>query len=200
MALVAELELIAKDVSASLFLKTYQKHLDPIELESTLRLLMPSVVFLDVTRLEMAEMVCAIIRKNNRNTQIIGFARDVDQSSLLMAVRCGLRDVMVSPLSPSTVHSSLERAYAAWQEEHKHTPREHRIISFLPSKIGSGASTVALQTSVAISRSGLGRTTLIDMDFDCGSLDFMLKLPYDQGVSHLCRDGIGDRGVCGDRQ
>ena len=33
--------------------------------------------------------------------------------------------------------------------------------------------------------------TLMDLDFNCGAIDFMLKLPYDQGLSHVT--GFGAR-------
>src|SRR5213079_11740 len=50
------------------------------------------------------------------------------------------------------------------------------VFSFLPSKAGVGASTVALNAAVALSRLPNANVLLSDFDLNSGMMRFMLKL------------------------
>lgn len=50
------------------------------------------------------------------------------------------------------------------------------LIAFIPAQGGAGASTVALNTAIALSERLQGHTLLADYDFHCGALAFNLKL------------------------
>jgi Flp pilus assembly CpaE family ATPase len=51
-----------------------------------------------------------------------------------------------------------------------------RLIAFIPAQGGAGASTVALNTAIAMSERLQGHTLLADYDFHCGAFAFNLKL------------------------
>ncbi|BDC50326.1 hypothetical protein F183_A26420 [Bryobacterales bacterium F-183] len=185
-----ELQKVAGEAGSRVQLRVVGSLRDEAQLEATVRLYMPSIVFLDVTEVEAAERVCTILYRLSRSTQVIGVARNVGQDALLMAIRCKLRDVLVTPLQPSMIYSSLERATAEWQIHQRLPIAQHQIVSFLPSKIGSGASTVALQTAFAMSTMlEKSKVNLMDMDFEAGAIDFMLKLPFEQGLSNISEFG-----------
>ncbi|MDA0203813.1 MAG: hypothetical protein O3A53_12305 [Acidobacteria bacterium] len=50
------------------------------------------------------------------------------------------------------------------------------LIAFIPAQGGAGASTVALNTAIAMSERLQGHTLLVDYDFHCGAIAFNLKL------------------------
>ena len=50
------------------------------------------------------------------------------------------------------------------------------LIAFIPAQGGAGASTVALNTAIAMSERLQGHTLLADYDFHCGAIAFNLKL------------------------
>lgn len=51
-----------------------------------------------------------------------------------------------------------------------------RLIAFISAQGGAGASTVALNTAIALSERLQGQTLLADYDFHCGAIAFNLKL------------------------
>jgi pilus assembly protein CpaE len=176
--------------NAALHLRHLQEITDATELESTIRIFCPSIVFLDMDDVPVAEYICGLIRKQSSRTQIIGYGSHVTNDLLLMAVRCGLRDVLESPLSEQTVSQALVRAMQQLQDAGGSLfGRRNQIHCFLPAKIGSGASTVAMHTAAGLSRQTNQRVALVDMDFDTGSIEFMFNLPYGQGLGHLTESG-----------
>lgn len=54
--------------------------------------------------------------------------------------------------------------------------RAGSLIAFIPAQGGAGASTVALNTAIAMSERLPGHTLLADYDFHCGAIAFNLKL------------------------
>ena len=55
------------------------------------------------------------------------------------------------------------------------------MFAFLPAKAGSGATTIAVNTSLALSRMPDAHVLLADLDLNCGMVGFMLLLnqsPY----------------------
>ncbi len=189
--LATELEGIVSGLAPTLSLRKVCDLPGEAELESMIRVFKPSIVFLDISDFELGEFICALIRKQVRGPQIVGFAGSTTHEILLMAVRNGLRDVLESPISPATVQQCLSRAFSVLEEDSEHTRFNNQIFSFLPSKIGSGASTVALHTAYTMARSSDSPVALLDLDFDSGLVDFMLKLPANQGLSHISE--LGDR-------
>jgi Flp pilus assembly CpaE family ATPase len=58
----------------------------------------------------------------------------------------------------------------------------NQIFSFLPSKAGVGASTIAVNVSAALARRPNTRVLLSDFDLSSGMLRFMLKLTNEFSV------------------
>jgi Flp pilus assembly CpaE family ATPase len=100
-----------------------------------------------------------------------------------------MRDLLTLPFDRTDIHNALSRVLRFVKEEATASGQGQQLVSFLPAKVGSGASTVALQTAFTISRFGGGRTALIDFDFDFGVIDFMLKLPFGHGLADLIEYG-----------
>lgn len=65
------------------------------------------------------------------------------------------------------------------------------LIAFIPAQGGAGASTVALNTAIALSERLQGHTLLADYDFHCGALAFNLKLEPQHTLADALRCEFG---------
>src|SRR5690606_16708742 len=65
------------------------------------------------------------------------------------------------------------------------------LIAFIPAQGGAGASTVALNTAIALSERLQGHTLLADYDFHCGALAFNLKLEPQHTLADALRCEYG---------
>lgn len=187
--LAKEFETALGDVTSSLYLRTVVGISRATEIEAHIHTHAPSVIFLDVTDPDAALEVAAMAHTQARHTQVVGIGWESSREALLTVVRGGMRDLLTLPFDRTDIHNALSRVLRFVKEEAAGSGHGQQLVSFLPAKAGSGASTVALQTAFTISRFGSGRTALIDFDFDCGVIDFMLKLPFGHGLSDLIEYG-----------
>jgi pilus assembly protein CpaE len=94
-------------------------------------------------------------------------------ASLLPFVRAGARDVVFQPLDAQELNEVVDRLCAMGAAEA--IPKSGKVLCFLPSKPGVGASTVAINTAAALARQG-SKVLLVDGDLTSGMVRFMLKL------------------------
>lgn len=66
------------------------------------------------------------------------------------------------------------------------------LIAFIPAQGGAGASTVALNTAIAMSERLQGHTLLADYDFHCGAIAFNLKLEPQHTLADALRCDYGN--------
>ncbi len=100
-------------------------------------------------------------------------ATNLGAASLLPFMRAGVREVIFQPLDPQDVGDVVDRLIARPMKDA--IPRLGKVLCFLPSKPGVGASTVAINTAAALAREG-SRVLLVDGDLTSGMVRFMLKL------------------------
>lgn len=187
--LATELESVLLHVTSALSLRKVKRIPSDTELESMVQLYAPAIVFLDMADSDAALHLADLVHHHAPGVQIIGIAAEATRETLFAAVRSGMRDVLSRPLVVTDVHRALTRIYRFVEENPQPASHRQRILSFLPAKVGSGASTVALHTAFTMSRFGSARIALMDFDFDCGVIDFMLKLPYSPGMSDVAEYG-----------
>src|SRR5258708_1432869 len=65
-------------------------------------------------------------------------------------------------------------------------PKAGKVLCFLPSKPGVGASTVAINTAAALAREG-SKVLLVDGDLTSGMVRFMLKLQNPASIRDAAR-------------
>jgi pilus assembly protein CpaE len=66
------------------------------------------------------------------------------------------------------------------------------LVAFIPAQGGAGASTVALNTAIALSERLQGHTLLADYDFHCGAIAFNLKLEPQHTLADALRCDYGN--------
>jgi pilus assembly protein CpaE len=183
--LVYELEDLLLELRPSLCMKQISIRMDDPALHLAAISFAPSIAFVDLTDLARGTEIAARLEASAPHIYLIGMDREAKPESLLRALRAGIRDIVEYPFTPSRLNEALEHGMAALEDAKNRADQEQMILSFLPAKVGSGASTVALNTAYAIARTGKVRTALMDLDFEAGIIDFMLRLPEDHGLTEI---------------
>jgi pilus assembly protein CpaE len=95
-------------------------------------------------------------------------------------MRAGARDAVTAPFDPEEFLSAVARMS---EEERLRTGSpSSRIISFINSGGGSGATFLAANVGVALATIQRGRTLVIDLDYQFGSLPTYVDLPATNGL------------------
>ncbi|MCC6391784.1 MAG: hypothetical protein IT167_14385, partial [Bryobacterales bacterium] len=91
------------------------------------------------------------------------------------------RECLPFPFRPEETREALSRLQRALGQTPVAAAPAASVFSFLPAKPGSGASTICLNTAVALSRLPGSKVALLDFDLFAGTQDFLLNL--DAGFS-----------------
>jgi pilus assembly protein CpaE len=87
-----------------------------------------------------------------------------------------VREVWHLPFEAGAIGESLERLKEALREQPGGNEGAAQLHAFLPAKPGSGTSTVAVNTAMALARAEQRRVLLADFDLQEGIAKFLLKL------------------------
>jgi len=146
-------------------------------LARAMRLYAPDVVVLSFEHVQLASAVMRLIEGEVRGLPVIGINPTAESSVLLQAMRMGTREFLVMPFQREALAEGLLGVRAVLEETPlTYTHTEH-IYSFLPSKPGVGATTLAMNITAAVARRGDARVLLTDLDLGCGMIRFLLTLP-----------------------
>jgi pilus assembly protein CpaE len=146
------------------------------DLLRTLRALATEVVFVNFESLKQGLEMVQILDADGSQRQIVGFQSHIDNTVLRETMRAGVREFLSEPFEPRAVLESVESVKKLLRERPAVYDTTDQIFSFLPSKAGVGASTIALNVSAALARRPNTRVLLSDFDLSSGMLRFMLKL------------------------
>lgn len=154
------------------------------ELARLINTMEPDIALLDI-RLGQAGFDCAArIRECSARVAIVGLGGESDLGSLARQV--GFSAVVGSHTSADELSSAMRQAL------HQHQGGvERHLFSFLPSKAGSGASTVVLNTGVALAETHRQRVLVIDADLRSGILANLLGLRPTGNIQHLLTETGG---------
>ncbi len=130
----------------------------------------PDVALVEMTDLERDLPVAAAIQKNSPDLPVVGLAGSGQQFHL----NRGYSELASIAVWPFTV-LDLERAISG--AVHKlHGEIHENLMSFLPGKAGSGASTVVLQTARVLSQELKKRVLVLDSDLHSGLMAALLNV------------------------
>ncbi|MGB9604739.1 MAG: hypothetical protein ACP5U2_00375 [Bryobacteraceae bacterium] len=146
---------------------------DAVELERLLAERTVEAVFLSYESPQRFQVVASLLEKKAAGTPMVAIVHSCDPSVLLELMRAGVREVLTWPLHPDKLREALGRIQKLLDGR---TRTIDRLYSFLPSKPGVGATTVALNTAVALSRIPDTSVLLVDFDLNSGIVGFLLKL------------------------
>lgn len=144
-------------------------------LELTLTLDAPTAVLLETSNLGQSLPVARWLREKDHNLQIVGFSSEIRTEDLLELMRAGIREWLPVPAGADSLLPLLDRIQAQAAAHPPASWNHGQLVCFLPTKPGSGASTVALHAAQQSARITGNRVLLLDLDLQCGSLGFATK-------------------------
>ncbi len=171
-----KLEETLLSVSDVTVFRTITQYPTATELVRTLRAHAPDVIFLSFESIEKAEELVHFLEKESEDAQIIAVHRGADPMVLRTMMRLGVREFASFPFEWQVLVDSLSHAATRLGNKPAKYESTSQIFSFLPSKAGVGASTLALNIAAALSRQPNARVLLSDFDLNSGMMRFLLKL------------------------
>ncbi|MFN9921325.1 MAG: CpaE family protein [Acidobacteriota bacterium] len=176
------------------------------ELLRVLRSLAPPILFLGLSDPGRCFEIIATVQAEFPGLQIACFHRAIEPQLLLKLMQHGIREYMASPFDVDGLAEVMIRLRDAAMKSPVISPRSNLVYSFLPSKPGSGTTTIALNASIAISRQPKTRVLLADMDLNSGLVRFLLKLNNEYTILDAARhstemdETLGPLLVCANGQ
>jgi Flp pilus assembly CpaE family ATPase len=131
----------------------------------------PEVLLLDVDDWERSRTLLGLILKAARNLAIIGYRTTWTPEDEAEMTAAGVTQILKRPFS------ALELDVAARTALHQCRPMAHpNVLAFLPSKAGSGCSTVVLNTAAVLANNMGQKTLVIEADRRSGSMGILLNV------------------------
>lgn len=158
---------------------------DEGELIRTLRAHAPEVIFLSFEKSDLAMKVVERVGQEVEGVQFVAYHQDCDATTLREIMRAGVRELVADPFELSALVESLRNVKTLVEQKPPLYTAKGRIYSFLPAKAGSGATTMALNLSAALSRVPNTKVLLSDMDLSSGILRFLLKIRNEHAIMEV---------------
>jgi Flp pilus assembly CpaE family ATPase len=143
------------------------------ELSRLMNTLVPDVVLVDLSGGPQMLDCASQIRQLSPRVAMIACA--CTPELLKQVTQIGFDSAVPPQTSPEDLRLAVREAL-----EHTHAAVERYVYSFLPSKAGSGCSTIVLNTAIAMQRLGK-RVLVIDADMRSGILAIMLGVEPSSG-------------------
>ncbi|WP_321473847.1 hypothetical protein [uncultured Paludibaculum sp.] len=170
-------EELAKSSSVG-FMYTLSSYPGETALAGLLRRHTFDLLVIDCRDLTSALAVVESVQVQNLQLETLAVCEE-DVKVLAALMRAGVRDYIVFDTPIDTLRWILASTIDKLQGKPRRTSTRGEIVAFLPSKPGSGASTIAAHTSLAASRTNKSRVLLVDMDRDAPMQAFLNKLRPD---------------------
>lgn len=146
------------------------------DLARILRAHAPQVVFTCVEDLQKALDVTNGIEMTIPGLPVVGFGKDLDSNVLLELMKAGVREFVPVPFDFTLLLDIADRLQDQLAKAQLSFESTDLMFSFLPAKPGVGASTLALNLSVAFAAQPKTKVLLADFDLNSGLIAFMLKI------------------------
>ncbi len=174
--LCQKLEELLQDMSIVSLTRSVPRYPNANELSRTLRANAPQVLFLSLENLSRALEIVTAAEAHLPGVQIIAVNRTADPATLLEAMRSGIREFVTMPFDRRSMNDALLRVKEILDRRPIQLDHTDLVFSFLPAKPGVGATTIATNTAMAVSRLPEQRSLLLDLDLNSGMVRFLLQL------------------------
>jgi len=140
-----------------------------------IRLNATDLFLIDCTDLSRAIQIIRTVRGQNPNMEIIALCQE-DVTILSALMRASIRDYIPMDAPVDVIREILASSIERIHEKPGRTREGGDIIAFLPSKPGSGASTISAHTAFAASKAPERRVLLVDLDREAPVQAFLNRL------------------------
>lgn len=172
----------AQDSGRLLLCRIIEEYPQGFTVARLLHALAPEIVLLDLHERQAALGCARAIREYSPKTPVVGFldappaAPGGDLGGLDAVLAFLSEPAVVAKCVDSVLHQSL-------------CERKENLLVFLPAKGGSGATTLAWNTAAALAETAGKRPLLIETDYRCGALSFMLDQKPEGSIQEVLRTG-----------
>jgi pilus assembly protein CpaE len=170
------LQRVLADTSGIHIVRTVAGYPNAIDLARMLRSHAPQIVFLSVISASDATNIAAQIEEIMPGVQVVAFGQSCDPNTLMEIMRAGIREYIAAPFEPVCLKECLRRVSENLNRRPISSPMTDLVYSFLPAKPGAGATTLAVNASIAAVRQRKSEGLLMDFDLNCGMVRFLLRL------------------------
>jgi pilus assembly protein CpaE len=155
-----------------------------------LRSVAPHAILLSVEDLHAAVEVARDVERLAPGTQVLAVGQTGSQKVLLEMMRVGVREFLEAPFDGDSLPAAIGRARESADLASPNADLTENVFSFLPAKAGVGATTIAVNLSLALSRRPDTRTLLADFDLSSGLVGFMLKVDPHYSVTSAAENAF----------
>ena len=170
-------------------LKTLERYLSAEETAGTIRAHSAHVVFVDVASNPAAIELVSHLQRVIPGLSAVALDYECPQDLLMSLLHAGIREVLCEPFPEAPYLEAMNRIGLAVSETSA-TPDSGEAIAFVPAKGGSGASTIAVNTSLALARLDIGKILLADCDLSSGVVRFQLKLDHPFSITDVLDNAL----------
>ncbi len=149
-----------------------------VDLARFLRASAPEVVFVSIEGRQTALETAKRIEEHAPGTQVVAVNRTCDPPTLLETMRAGIREFLSPPFEPQTLSDTLDRIDELISQSPPAFEATDSVFAFLPAKAGAGATTIAVNTSLALAKMRDMHVLLVDLDLNSGLVGFMLSMNH----------------------
>ncbi len=146
----------------------------------------PSVLIVDLAldNQNEIELLSRIIREHGADMAVIATAENAELAGIRQLMRIGVTDFVPQPLTRADVIGALESASAKISERRQGAATTGRVITFIRSCGGVGATTLAVQSAIELVGRGKNRSTvaLLDLDLQFGNAGLSLDIQDKGGL------------------
>ena len=158
------------------------------QLDTRLRQSRPDVVLLDLSaETETAIELIGLITSFRPTIHVIGLHETNDAGVIIRSLRAGATEFLCLPFDVDSQSTLITRVLKLRDSEDRVLQERGKVIAFVGTKAGQGASTIACQTAFATSQEGKRRVLLMDFDLTGGTVSFALRTHHSYGVLDAIR-------------
>ncbi len=174
--LAISLQTSLHDLGGIDIIREFTQYPHEFELLRSIRSLGPHIVFLGLSDPDRSNEIIQALNAEFPTLQVAVFHDQVEPKLLLRLMKSGIREYIAPPFDPDELAEILIRLRDAAIKNPLTTPRSNLVYSFLPSKPGSGTTTLATNVSLAMARQPDTSAMLMDLDLNSGLIRFLLNL------------------------
>jgi pilus assembly protein CpaE len=160
---------VALETGRLLLVRVLEEYLQGFSLARLLHSIEPEVILLDLDRSDAALECIDGIRQYSPKTPVVGLLEPPLPRGQDEEGAGGLDAVLALPVTPADLSARVDAVLRRALSE-----RKENLIAFLPAKGGCGSTTLVWNTAAALSELPLKRPLVIETDYRCGALAFML--------------------------
>jgi pilus assembly protein CpaE len=171
--LAEQLTVTLPETRAFQILADLKKYPSEQALEIRLRQVQPEVILLDVA--SDLESACGLIRRLSSlrpPVPVIGLDTTRRSDVVMRLLKQGAREYLASPFDLAAQREAVAGIARLRRSEPATGAEPGKIIAFASAKPGSGASTLAWQTALALQRKTGERVLLADLDLAAGTVSY----------------------------